>query len=139
MKNWQGHDMTTFAGRWMHYHAVVAPHRSFYSSATLRKYNQDVKELYQANANEAGIGMLTQKQIDDYKSKKAILASCVNPDNGEPILWPSRTSAFLPTNLPMFAGMLMTAPTPANIIFWQWICQTYVAGLNFGNRNATST
>ena len=32
----------------------------------------------------------------------------------------------------------MTAPTPGNIMLWQWVNQTYNAGLNFGNRNASS-
>jgi hypothetical protein len=36
-------------------------------------------------------------------------------------------------------GMLMSAPTTRNSIFWQWINQTYNASLNFGNRNASSS
>lgn len=46
--------------------------------------------------------------------------------------------AFVPTNLPIIFGMLMTPPTPLNTAFWQWINQTYNAGMNFGNRNASS-
>ena len=61
LKNWQGYDMTTFTGRWMHYHDVVAPHRSFYSSTTLRKYHQDVNELYHLSADVEGRATLTQK------------------------------------------------------------------------------
>ena len=49
-----------------------------------------------------------------------------------------RMCAFVPTNLPIIFGMLMTPPTPTNIIFWQWINQTYNAGMNYGNRNASS-
>jgi hypothetical protein len=46
--------------------------------------------------------------------------------------------AFVPTNMPIIFGMLMTPPTPLNMAFWQWINQTYNAGMNFGNRNASS-
>jgi len=68
---------------------------------------------------------------------ETVLASCVHPDTKEPIWWPMRVSAAIPTNLPIIAGMLLTAPTPANIFFWQWANQTYNAGLNYGNRNAS--
>ena len=63
----------------------------------------------------------------------------MSPDNEEPIMWVARMSAFVPTNIPIVAGMLMSAPTPFNTVFWQWVCQTYSAALNYGNRNASST
>ena len=82
--------------------------------------------------------MLTESEILAYRHKKTVLASCMSPDTEEPILWLQRISAFIPTNLPIIAGMLMSSPVPRNIIFWQWVNQTYNAGLNFGNRNASS-
>ena len=51
----------------------------------------------------------------------------------------SRTSAFVPVNIPIIGGMLLSAPTMFNTILWQWVNQTYNAGLNYGNRNASST
>ena len=42
----------------------------------------------------------------------------MSPDNEEPIMWVARMSAFVPTNIPIVAGMLMTAPTPFNTLFW---------------------
>uniref|UniRef100_A0A7S3J4Q1 Uncharacterized protein n=1 Tax=Euplotes harpa TaxID=151035 RepID=A0A7S3J4Q1_9SPIT len=35
--------------------------------------------------------------------------------------------------------MLLTKPTPFNIIFWQWINQTYSAGVNYANRNMSGS
>jgi len=35
--------------------------------------------------------------------------------------------------------MLVSPPTQVNTMFWQWLNQTYNAGLNYGNRNASST
>lgn len=46
--------------------------------------------------------------------------------------------AFLPVNIPILFGMLISAPTTTNIIFWQWFNQSFNAGLNYGNRNASS-
>ena len=62
--------------------------------------------------------MLTKKEADEFREKKTILMSCMSPDTEEPIMWAGRVSAFVPTNIPIVAGMLMTTPTPANIIFW---------------------
>ena len=32
----------------------------------------------------------------------------------------------------------MAPPTVMNTFFWHWLNQTYYAGLNYGNRNATN-
>lgn len=42
-------------------------------------------------------------------------------------------------NVPIIGCMMLSAPTVFNTIFWQWANQTYNAGLNYGNRNASST
>lgn len=47
-------------------------------------------------------------------------------------------SSFVPMNMPIAFGMLMTSPTPFNTILWQWVNQTYNASMNYGNRNASS-
>ena len=65
--------------------------------------------------------MLTQAEFEDYKHKKTVLASCMSPDTGEPINWLSRISAFVPTNVPIIAAILMTPSTPQNIFLWQWV------------------
>lgn len=35
--------------------------------------------------------------------------------------------------------MLLTRPTAINIAFWQWVNQTYYAGVNYANRSGTAT
>jgi len=62
----------------------------------------------------------------------------IHPDTNKPVPWVMRMCAFVPTNLPIIFGMLMSAPTPRNTIFWQLLNQTYNAGMNYGNRNASS-
>ena len=109
--DWQGRDMTTFSGRLMHFFSVAAPYRSFCSSATIRKYNSDVKEIV-AKANDKGFVEVTQTKADEFKRNKTVLASSMSPDTEEPIMWPGRVSAFVPTNIPIVAAMLMAVPTP---------------------------
>ena len=62
--------------------------------------------------------MLTQAEINQYKHKKTVLASCMSPDTEEPIMWLGRVSAFVPTNVPIIGAILISAPTPANTIFF---------------------
>ena len=85
---------------------------------TIARYNKDLKAMKAERADADGNMMLTQQEIADYKYKKTVLASCMSPDNEEPIMWVARMSAFVPTNIPIVAGMLMSAPTPFNTLFW---------------------
>ena len=40
--------------------------------------------------------------------------------------------------LPLTFGLIFTAPTPFNTVFWQLLTQTYNASLNYANRNGSS-
>lgn len=82
--------------------------------------------------------MLTQKEIKQIRIAQSVTATAINPDSGNLIPWISRVSSFLPLNLPISFGLIITPPTPFNTILWQWINQTYNAQCNYGNRNASS-
>lgn len=81
----------------------------------------------------------TRKEINEIREAEYVISVSVNSDTGEFIPWVMRMSSFIPVQMPMAYGMLMTAPTPFNTIIWQWANQTYNAVLNYGNRNASST
>lgn len=82
--------------------------------------------------------MLSEMDIAKLRKMQTIVNASIHPDTNAPVPWVMRMCAFVPTNLPIIFGMLMTPPTPVNTIFWQWINQTYNAGMNYGNRNASS-
>ena len=65
-----------------------------------------------------GKAQLTQEEYNEYRKKKIVLASSVSPDTGETIMWATRTSAFVPTNIPIIVGMLCSPPTVFYTIFW---------------------
>ena len=46
-----------------------------------------------------------------------------------------QVAAFVPANIPICMGMLMTPPTLGNVLFWQWMNQSYNAGFNYSNRS----
>jgi hypothetical protein len=82
--------------------------------------------------------MLSETRIQELRKYQRIVDTSIHPDTKEVIPWAMRMSAFIPTNVPIIFGILMTAPTPFNTALWQWVNQTYNAGLNYGNRNASS-
>jgi len=52
----------------------------------------------------------------------------------EPTHTHTQVAAFVPANIPICMGMLMTPPTLGNVLFWQWVNQSYNAGFNYSNR-----
>ena len=62
--------------------------------------------------------------------------SCTN-DVGDLVQRPWRMCGFLYFNIPIACGIMLAKPTIFNTIFFQFINQSYNAGLNFGNKNST--
>jgi len=104
--------MDTFTGRFVHFNRVVNPVNALYLDQTLVEFSHRVSELRQRSKTLTNI---EQKEMDH---KSLILSSSVNPDTLEVIPWHMRTTTFVPMGMPIMAGMLMTAPTLPNIIFW---------------------
>ena len=44
---------------------------------------------------------------------------------------------FVPVNIPILCGIVLSKPTMFNTILFQWLNQSYNAGLNFGNKNSS--
>ena len=79
---------------------------------------------------------ITQKEKEDILMGVKLMNSNTN-DVGEIVLKPFRMCGFVPMNIPILCGILLSAPTMRNTIFFQWLNQSYNAGLNFGNKNST--
>lgn len=65
--------------------------------------------------------MLTELEINKLRKLQSIVNASIHPDTQQPVPWVMRMCAFVPTNLPIIFGMLMSAPTPMNTMFWQWL------------------
>jgi sideroflexin-5 len=103
---------------------------------------QEALKKQKDSENEASLQgkqvLLSDADIAKLRKMQTIVNASIHPDTNQPVPWVMRMCAFVPTNLPIIFGMLMTPPTPMNTIFWQWLNQTYNAGMNYGNRNASS-
>jgi hypothetical protein len=62
--------------------------------------------------------MLSEAEINKLRKYQTIVTASIHPDTGKPVPWVMRMCAFVPTNLPIIFGMLMTPPTPFNTVFW---------------------
>ena len=82
---------------------------------------------------------MNKAEYDRLTRAVSLVNSAVSRDTGEEIPHMMRMCAFVPINIPILFGMLTMPASPANTIFWQWFNQSFNAGLNYGNRNASST
>ncbi len=69
---------------------------------------------------------------------RIVTGAAIHPDTGTLISWPFRMSSFLYLGVPLTVGLTMAPITTFNTFLWQWANQTYFAGLNFSNRNASN-
>ena len=84
--------------------------------------------------------MLKPVEIEDIKRCNRIASSAVHPDTGEIIPFYMRMSGFVIFNVPLVFAVLFTKnQTPTFNAAFQGLNQTYNAGMNYGNRNASST
>jgi sideroflexin-5 len=95
-------------------------------------------EDYRKNAAIKGGMELTEKEFEEVMKADKIYKAVFHPDTKEKVPYPFRMCSFVPVNLPIVFGMVCTKSTIVNVIFWQWINQTYNACWNYSNRNASS-
>ena len=89
-----------------------------------------------AKASEGGNIQITQEEKEKILRGIELMNACTN-DQGELVLKPLRMCGFVPINVPILCGMFLSPPTMFYTGLWQWINQSYNAGLNFGNKNST--
>jgi len=96
-------------------------------------------EDYHKQAAIKGGMDLTEKEFQEIMKADKIYKAVYHPDTKEKVPYPFRMCSFVPVNLPIVFGLVCTRQTIINVIFWQWVNQTYNACWNYSNRNATST
>jgi hypothetical protein len=87
------HDQTTYIGRLQHFSELTDPRNLLATDAQLNRAKLIVDS-----------GNLDHP---DYTKSKKLVDSTFHPDTGNKILLPFRMAAFVPTNVPIIAFMLM--------------------------------
>lgn len=94
----------------------------------------------EASLNLGGKGvMLTENEIAEVVQNMKITESSVHPDTNEVVPFFMRMSGFVLFNTPiLLASLFIKNQSPASNAVVQVVNQTYNAGMNYGNRNASS-
>mmetsp|Transcript_4390 Transcript_4390/g.6360 ORF Transcript_4390/g.6360 Transcript_4390/m.6360 type:complete len:398 (-) Transcript_4390:19-1212(-) len=136
------YDLSNYKGRFTFHFDRVNPLLFFVSKKRIQQArDENLKFQLRAEASKK-IGsevFLTPEEIKRVKKNWLIVGSAVHPDTNEvtPIWF--RLSSFVTFNVPLVLIMLFYRnQTPQFNAFMQWVNQTYNAGMNYGNRNASS-
>ncbi|CAH0518467.1 unnamed protein product [Peronospora belbahrii] len=126
------HDTSTYVGRWCKFAELMSPKWLLLSSEQIQYSKQMLEDF---RNGELSPGHISDAELWYHRQ---VYEAAVHPQTGETIPALFRLSAFVPVNIPICVGMLLAPPTLKNTIFWQWINQSYGAGFNYANRNASS-
>lgn len=126
------YDQSTYYGRWRQFVELVSP-------TALLVTPTDIEDA-RKTLNDFRNGVITRYDTSDDElwHARRVYESTVHPQTGEVIPLVFRLSAFVPVNIPICGGMLLASPTLFNTVFSQWINQSFNAGFNYANRNASS-
>lgn len=124
-----------------HFIEIVDPWNFFVSTAAIldakKKYEGFVMWEEIARSLKSRI-LISVKEWDELIKAWWIYNSSIHPDTKEPMHFLFKMSGFVIVNTPILFGTLLTKPTPFNLMFWQWVNQSYNAGSSYVNRNASS-
>uniref|UniRef100_H3GBW6 Sidoreflexin n=1 Tax=Phytophthora ramorum TaxID=164328 RepID=H3GBW6_PHYRM len=117
------YDTSTYVGRWRKFAELVSPKWLFLTSEQIQHATQTLEGFRN--------GSLSPGQFKDAElwNLRQAYEAAVHPQTGETVSLPFRGQL-----LTFFVSYLQLA----NTIFWQWVNQSYSAGFNYANRNASS-
>ena len=114
----------------------------FNSNKTIKEAHETVtsyKLRLEAAKNMGHPVLMKPEEIEKVKQASRIAGGAVHPDTNQIIPFYQRLSGFVVFNGPIvFAVMFTPNQTPLFNAFMQLVNQTYNAGMNYGNRNASS-
>jgi len=123
------YDQSTFNGRLMGMLTTIDPRTLLLSSADLKK-SQAIIEEFKATGKKAA----SDEEMWQHRTNVEV---SIHPVTGEEMLKFGRMSAFVPMNVPLCAFMLMASTTP-QVVFAQWLNQTYNVMNNYVNRSGAT-
>ena len=130
---------STYYGRVMNLLSSQNPFNFYLPHSKIEEAKVVVEEEIKKSKESADQLFYTAERIKEIRKCQNIYQSAVHPDTGEYIPRLFRLCSYASVSVPVIFGMLLCRATTFNIIFFQWANQTYSAGLNYENRNASSS
>lgn len=121
------YDQTTFQGRLTHIQELIDMRTLLITDEEVASSQKLLKEYEKLGRNPDGV---TDAQLWDAQRK---VNAVIHAPTGEKMNIFGRMSMFVPANVPIAAGLLMSKSTAATL-FWQWWNQTYNVFNNYVNR-----
>eukprot|EP01061_Rhynchopus_euleeides_P031429 TRINITY_DN52065_c0_g1_i1.p1 TRINITY_DN52065_c0_g1~~TRINITY_DN52065_c0_g1_i1.p1 ORF type:complete len:333 (+),score=118.17 TRINITY_DN52065_c0_g1_i1:61-1059(+) len=130
------YDQDSYLGRVLNFYDVINPLRLFTSDSAIADHKKLLAD-FEHGRLDAEV-LKTDEIHRKLWNAKSVLGAVLHPDTGEKVTPLFIPCGFIPANVPICAGMLLSAPTPFNAALWQWANQSYNAGFNFFNRPISS-
>ncbi len=129
-------EQETYFGRLKYYFSIINPMQALITDKEAQ-WAKSTMEAFEKKKLPDGTVMFDDKEVKELRKAHQIYNSVFHPDTKEKVPAYFRMSTFVPVNLPIIFGMMCVPQTLFNVIFFQWVNQTYNACWNYSNRNAT--
>jgi len=124
-------DQSTFYGRLMGMYDYIDPTTLLLTTDDLKKSQALLAKYKETGKKPDGV-----TDAEMWQARKNVEVS-IHPVTGEELLKIGRMSAFVPMNVPLCAFMLMASTQP-QVLFAQWLNQTYNMVNNYVNRSGAT-
>ena len=131
----------TYMGRFMSLMKTQNPFNTFVGPKKINASKELISKQMKLEEEAIKKGsrlMLSLEEIQKLRKAQHIVGSSVHPDTNQIIKPYQRFCSYSIVNIPILFGMILSRQTTGNIIFWQWVNQTYSAALNYSNASASS-
>ncbi|PAA71111.1 hypothetical protein BOX15_Mlig020183g4, partial [Macrostomum lignano] len=125
-------DQSTFWGRLRHFAWLTDPRSVFASRAKL----EASRDLILA-CRSGAVDPRTVPEAELIRAKQ-LFESAYHPDSGELQNLVGRMSFQVPGGMALTGALMAFYRTTAQVVFWQWVNQSFNALVNYTNRNANS-
>lgn len=127
-------DLETYRGRLRHFAKMTDMRLIFLTRQKISAYQSKLKDFENHPEKYNLLDPLINQEL--WTAKYGV-KSAINSTTGKILPIPTRMCAFVPMNVPIAFGMICLAPSMFNIVFFNFINQTYNALMNYSNGSGT--